>query len=460
MRILRRRYGHPVTSGRSVNATYLINLGFDRKRCKKYQSEQKTKNKTESIYPVPGKLNGFLLTRNSINGGGFYAIAYDEMEALGSTKAMIEEAMALQLKAPDNLLPHVLHFVLPRDAVREEDQWDHDGTFTEEYEDYTKEGLFCHGNGITASRMCPGGCGRFIIDCVPAGANDADPKDYCEYSVRKECKPKSRLSLNLFQIVNGKPAPLVRELGYDALFLLETTAEFTAPRILGELDAAANRLDGRIARLTGSLSFTINARRTGGGSVSVAHTGQVQIALDQIEISRRENEARQWRLEDLRAERGEIKMIAANDPQTEIIESLPPSGQDSQAEETTGPAPELAPTQSPQPTTTTANEPGLSSQSTDEWSDEYRAEMLDAYIQRLAADEEISVETAIRRVCDFEHNGKLMTCIVDVMWYLEGQDESKRKFRKALLRDLCQRLATEDQERFFSPQAGDENLPY
>src|SRR5690606_38352721 len=127
---------------------------------------------------------------------------------------------------------------------------------------------FCCGNGDKAVRKQKDGT-RKTIECVPMGKEGAPAEKFCPYSVPKmvtgkngkeykvtDCKGHARLTLCLYiEGDDGKPEPLCRELGWNARFRFDTSSGYSPMRILAELDAAANRCDGEIHLIRGSLTF-------------------------------------------------------------------------------------------------------------------------------------------------------------------------------------------------------------
>ena len=286
MRILRRKWGRESGGSQSLQATHRIVVGYD-KRAK------------DAMRPVPGKLAGFLLCRDSLGADNTPIVDMEAMITLGSDAAKITKAKAQELKAEPGLLPTDLHFVLTHDATPGPNGWNYPGVFEEEYQNWTKEGLYCKGNGEVAYRKQPDGSQK-TMECVPAGRADTEAKAYCPFSVDKTCKAHGRLILCLWKEgTNGKPEPLSKALGWQARFRLDSTSDSLGPRVLSELDLAAERTNGSLHGITGILSLQRQRKRyrgKDGGAVSI--TGQIMFTLSDGDISRRQAEVRNWMLQD------------------------------------------------------------------------------------------------------------------------------------------------------------------
>ena len=285
MRIKNRKWGWKSNEG-ALQATHLIKIGFD-------------KRPPSAIRPVPGKLAGFLICRDSLGPDNNPIIDMEAMIALGSDAAKIAKAKAAELKAEPGLLPTDLHFVLTHDAVPSGEGWGYPGTYNEEYACWNKDGKFCFGNGVTAQRKEADGTRR-VIDCVPVGRANTCAKEFCSFSVKKECKANGQLVLCLWKEgANGKPEPLSRALGFQTRYLVETSSDNFGPRVLSELDLAADRTHGILHGITGILSLQKQRKRyqgKEGGAVGIS--GQLMFTLSDSDISRREQEVRNWMLQD------------------------------------------------------------------------------------------------------------------------------------------------------------------
>jgi hypothetical protein len=301
MRIIHRKYGRDGQSTYATGATHVIKIGFDAR-------------KPGADRPVPGKLAGFLLCRDALDSSNNLIVDEEAMLALGKdyTAANITKAKQQGLKAEQGLLPNVLNFVIAHDAVKTPGGWSYQGTFGEAYDCWSKSGLFCSGNGDKAMRRQNDGTRKEII-CNPAGKDGVAADDFCKESVGKACKAHSRLVLCLFADgADGKPQPLSKALGWQARFRFDTSSEYNPIRIIQELDQAAERLNGRIAGITGTLTFQLQRKRYEGG---VSIVGQIMFQLSESDIRRREEQIWNRNLEYKRVEVGLLSHTPATQPE-------------------------------------------------------------------------------------------------------------------------------------------------
>lgn len=291
MRILHRRFGRDGKSPHATGATGVIKIGFD--------ARGRGDNR-----PKPGKLAGFLLCKDAIDGENNLMVDNAAMLALGAyDAATIAKAKSAGIKGV-GLLPTALNFVIVHEAMREvgSDGWQYPGTFEESYECWNGLGLFCAGDGSKARRKQDDQT-RKEVECVPVGREDHEAIEFCPYSVKKECKAHSRLILCLFTVdENGRPQPVNKSLGWNARYRFDTSSEYNAQRVLHELDMAAERLNGHIANITGTLVFAVQRKRTGLKDQPVGIVGQVMFQLSESDIRAREEKLRNYRLEDQRAQ--------------------------------------------------------------------------------------------------------------------------------------------------------------
>lgn len=279
-RIGKRRYGRDNSVVASTNATHAIKIGYN-------AGEDGERVK-------PGKLNGFLVFRDTLDARNKLVIDFNGMKRLGYSGEQIKQAMINGFKADPELLPQELHFVLMADAVNVDGQWVYPGIYSESYECYNKAGLFCHGDGTHATRKQDDGSKR-QIPCVPYGAAGDDPEDavdpslYCEFSgPDKPCKAHSRLIVCLYYLEGGRPVLVCPELGYQARYRFDTSSEYMGMGVLEVLDPVADRVRGRLNGITGTLLFQKKGRRTGNEKMAKSITGFVLFALDESSIRARE----------------------------------------------------------------------------------------------------------------------------------------------------------------------------
>lgn len=277
--IKRRRYGRKQGGPQSGVSTHSIKIGW-------------TKNTKDNRNKRPSKLPGFLICRDSRGDDGKPIIDYDSMMKLGCDSASIDQAIQKEIKAVGKL-PTKLDVALVANAERDKDgNWRFPGTFDEQYECWSKAGLFCYGDGETASRRDEEG-GRFSLPCVPVGTERIDGESYCPYSVDGSCKSHMRFSCIVFYTdEKGRCHGLSSAFGQSARYRLDSTSEYISMRLYDELSRAANRLDGWISGITGSLVFSVQQRRTGNPSGhAVGDCGNIALILNETDIAARETEA-------------------------------------------------------------------------------------------------------------------------------------------------------------------------
>jgi hypothetical protein len=110
-----------------------------------------------------------------------------------------------------------------------------------------------------------------------------------------DCKGSAQLMLCLYvEGEGGKHEPLCRELGWNGRFRFATASGYNPIGIVAALDAAANRCEGKIHLIRGTLSFGMKRRRIEGGPVVV---GQVGFSLSEEDIAAREREIHREKME-------------------------------------------------------------------------------------------------------------------------------------------------------------------
>lgn len=291
MRLKNRKYGRTEATVPGGSSTHIVKIGFDARN-------------PGDTYPRPGKYNGFVICRDRVGPDNNLIVDHAIMKRLDPTwtEAKLRQAQQQQLKAPDNLLPKTLHFVLGGAAVKDEDgDWNYPRIFSETLEWWGKIGLCCIGNGRTATRTNQDDRTKSKIECVPTGREGFSPDKYCPHSLPQgpkkvvDCKSHSRLMLHLYIIgADGKPEPLCREVGWTARFRFDTASGYNPLRILAELDAAADRCEGKIHLIRGTLSFGMQRKRYEGG---VSIVGQVMFSLSEEDIAARERELHRQKME-------------------------------------------------------------------------------------------------------------------------------------------------------------------
>lgn len=247
-------------------------------------------------YPI--KLPGLLLCKEAVGSDGRNVVDLAAMKRLGFTAAQIKEAIDNGEKAAANSLPTEITVRIAHHAKWSGDEesgyWTFPGTFDESYQCWKKDGLFCHGDGHMAQRTQKDGT-KSRIDCIPVGVGNADPEDYCPISVAGDCKPKGRLIVRpcIFReaterdIERGTPSwdriePLLETGG---LARLDTGSDRSLMGIGEVLAEAADRLRGKLAGLSGTLSVRLQRRRTKEGPVNVP---AISLAFNEEEMIARE----------------------------------------------------------------------------------------------------------------------------------------------------------------------------
>ena len=452
-RIKHRKFGRTADSIQAASATHRIVIGFDAR-------------KPGADRSFPGKLRGFLIVRDSIGPDGAPIIDQPCMQRLGVSTEAIAEAKTKQLKAPDGLLPQSLQFVLMSDARRTADGWEYPGTFGEAFECWNKNGLFCTGDGETFSRKREDG-GRDHGECRPMGKDDDPP--YCQYSVSGECKGHSRLILCL--VLDNRESgprflPLDPMAGLEARFRFDSSSGYNPQAILAELDRAADRLNGRIAGISGRLTFAVRKRRSPQG---VGIVGQVTLALSEIDIYQREQQLYQERL----AERGisapghaplliqqpmdvplePPRQIAAPDDRARVDQQLEDALEDGEIEDGDGAADdewiepdEVDAEQPPEPAPLT-----VESASDDELGD-----ALWRYCLAMGAGVAADAEAVLSELASFKgkKSGKAFA-ITNIGWFFADDEHMPGADRLKYLRRVCGKLAENPEFELLRIGAGE-----
>lgn len=438
-RIKERRYGRTGDTPLAMSATGRIKIGFDKKGT---DLDHRKKGREHSL---PGKLPGFLLCRDSIGPDGNLVVDDQAMKMLGVTASAIKAAKAKELKADPGILPTALRFVIINNAIATADGWTYPSTYGEEFECWSKGGLYCHGDGEKAMRKQGDGT-RLEIECVPIGREGKEASEFCEYSGDKRCKPISRLVLCLYAIgEDGQTLPLDARLGSTGRWRFDTSSEYIAIGFVGMLDNAAARLKGNLSGLTGTLNYNIKSRRTGNEEHPVGRVGQVTMQLDEGEIQRREQllhpqletpepvkqiEAAERSLEQQVKEWPE--KACDKPPLGEVVVNPPPEEEDLPPED---PAEEA---DTPQD--------DYNSLSIEGKDDLLLAESLGQFIINRADAEARPVEEVTRAFLWLDRGGQRIV-IESVGYFLKGDGEQAEMRIKAL-REICRRMFDNKVEGF------------
>jgi len=411
MRIINRRFGRECLSVQGTGATHRICIGFDNRY---------SQPKDKQAYPFPGKLPGFLLNKDALGGDGLPIVDWEAMKSIGDyTEQKLADAKKGQMKSGPGLLPTVLHFIIINDAKHGLGGWEYPGTYGEALECWNKSGLFCSGDGSTASRKQADGTKK-TMDCVPIGRTGSEAGDFCPESVRGECKSHGRVILCLFEVdENGEPQPLSKSYGWDARYRLDTSSENFAPTALAALDSAADRTNGIIHGLTGILSYQIQKKRHAKG---VGITGQVVFAILAADISDREQQLWNRHLE-------ETKVLAIEAPKEP--EGTPnPFGADE--------APEPTPNAPPEPEIIDGEEITEPIKVADA-TDDQLAQSLSAW----AGTAEAFPEKVIIHFQEEKSGNAKHFKVPNPDWFFAGQAGKNATKRHGYLRDICEGLEDE-----------------
>ncbi|NQU43204.1 hypothetical protein HQ520_07950 [bacterium] len=431
-RIQKRKHGRTSDSLHASSATHVIKIGFDMR-------------KPGDARPVPGKLRGFLLCRDSLGQDNNLQIDLDAMQTLGVGEQQIAQAKAGQLKAAPGLLPTELNFVLVHDAIRAPGgTWEYPGTFGESYECWNKAGLFCFGDGVVAQRRQDDRT-RAKIDCVPVGREDTEAKEFCKQSVGKECKAHSRLILCLFSAdADNRPQPLSKALGWQARYRFDTSSEYNPMRILADLDAAADRCNGKLHGLTGTLNCNLQKKRYEGG---VAPVMQIMFQISEADIREREASLRQMYLEDRRV----LALPAPEEaPETSPFEEAVSehTGFTVEPEQVESPEDEIAAAEF------STDEPFSEEAETEPEAEQDPADPLDGYSDETLADS-LSAFAAdhLGDYAGYEYVGQktgktIRKPIENIDWFFDGQPGVKDRARRDLLRQICRDLLANPKVKF------------
>lgn len=460
MRLKNRKHGRTTETVQGGSSTHIVKIGFD------------ARNQGDT-YPCPGKYNGFVICRDRVGPDNNLIVDHAIMRRLDPqwSEAKLKQAQSQQLKAPDELLPKTLHFVLIGNAVKDEDgEWNYPRTFGESLQWWGKAGLTCIGNGRTALRTQDDRTKR-KMECVPVGREGFPAEKFCPHSMPQgpkkvtDCKSHARLMLCLYiDGPDGKAEPLCRELGWDGRYKFDTASGYNPLYILTELDAAANRCEGKIHLIRGTLSFAMKRRRYEGG---VSIVGQVMFSLNEQDIAERERELHRQKMEregrvlQYEAPRA-VAMIGADIPETPTIDpeeelqaaaaaaqmSDPPwpsdgedPGDDDFGDESSADEPQDV---TPEP------EPASDHVPVDEATAEQLLSALDAYCRQCATEEASAPREVWNRVVVLEKNDGT-TVSPSQGWFMAGETEDGKAKRLEALRRVCRELEMNDMRFFVQP---------
>lgn len=441
-----RRYGRIEGDSQGDLATHRITIGWDRRA-------------DGADKPFPGRLPGFLITRDTLGPDGRWIIDWPAMRMLGDYTP--EKFAAIwkhkdTLAAPPDLLPQTLRFVLMNDALVVPGGFSYPGTIAEEYQLYNSQGRFCHGDGDTASRKRGDG-GQERIQCNPIGKMGCT--EFCPFSVKGECKSRSRVLLCLYTLDSEANRQLLApSLGETARFRWETSSEYNSINILETLDRVAERLYApdlwpnsvSLKYLTGVLTFSVRKRVSPkGGKVKVQ---QVGFSIDESAIVAREEKIQAEREKQIDRQIEyhktgfEPKLIAAP-VSTPGLTADPQPVERPQTMTTTVPQPQPVYEQ-PDYTQTddqqadddpfTGEPEGLTIDNADPLE---LADALTRYLEARGTAESVSDEVILSTIAAFNVRGKTYHA-ESVDWYFaeEGKDARKHGARMRILRDTCHRI--------------------
>ncbi len=458
-----RRFGRIEGDSMGDLATHRIAIGWDTRAA-------------GADRPSPGRLPGFLITRDTLGADGRWAIDWSAMALLGDyTAEKFKQIWSLKdtLAAPPDLLPQTLRFVIMHDALVTPSGFAYPGTVAEEYQLYTTQGRLCHGDGMTAKRKRGDG-GVDVISCDPMGKDGC--AEFCPYSVRGECKPRARLLVCLYTLnEKGERKLLAPTLGETARFRWETSSEYNSMNVLDALDRVAERLyapdlwPGKVwmKYLTGVLSFSVRKRISPkGGKVKVQ---QVGFSIDESAIVAREQEIQAERERRLSRQLEyhnagfEPKLLATRsgpsvrvnyaDPQpvTTTSNSQPvtaataPTYQDGRTDSEDPPWADAPPSDEQQAEELAGVENAVNAPESDpieQASDSQLLMALDRYCEARGEAESISNEAVLGTVASYRQKGKEWP-IQSLDWFLayQGKDERQHAARMKVLRRVCSQIA-------------------
>lgn len=275
-----RRWGRGTDSRPRLRGRRIIKIGW--------------KGKSRDGKEIPVKLAGFLICFDSVDAKtGRLKIDYEAMRLLGYGPEQIQIGLEKHFNAPDGCLPDTLHFAYWNDAVKGRDgKWTYPKNLIESYQLWGKDGLKCHGDGCTAWRKQPDGTEKEIA-CVPHGKMGADPSTFCEFSgpgapKNEVCKDRPAFAACLIYFdENRRPRPLFPDLGMNGTAVLHTTSEHFGVDSFTEMDEAADRLNGNLCGINGTMTLIRKERRAADGKKIVGH---VSLSLDQRTIIERERQ--------------------------------------------------------------------------------------------------------------------------------------------------------------------------
>jgi len=423
---MKKRYRFARDKKASDGTTHRIQIG-----CKK---------KSRNGKDIPAKLPGFLIHLDTLDENNKFVLDQEAMGFYGVTDEDIALAKSKGTKAPVGTLPTALHFYLPKNAERQPDgSWDFPGIFSAAYQCWEKDGLFCEGDGDQANRRQKDGTTK-KVSCCPAGVEAVEGETYCPHSVEGKCKSHMRLIVTLSQgIKNGDPKPLSRALGFDARYRFETSNDTSEIQMLSVLKSAAERTEGRIGWISGTLTYVVRGRRRAPGSdMAVSMVGQVVMSLSEMDIAYKEQQTHNRFVEMANAGQGALPapvaeetapinaeaLVYDNAPEPDPNEPPPEEPVDVEAEVVA----EAAPTVEAE-----AEEPISIRNAT---FDQLKTALTDYLGQH---------DLEMREVAFYDH-GKdysgepLRIQINNWDWFNEGATDQKKLNRQEHLRDICELL--------------------
>lgn len=293
MSIKNHRFGRETTSQASVVPSHIVKIGWDRRYIPGVTFKPSKPGAEKHKHPA--RLSGFVLCRDSKNEGGTYKIAYDCMEKLGVAKDAVHAGLAAGLRGTQ--LPVSLPILLLADAVRVGPRWEFPH-LKDSYMCRDRAGMpWCTGDGVEAKRKSdkvPGVLDR--VSCDPIGSLQTQPASEgglghtpCEYSVNRVCGVTCSF---IFAVIfrdpqTGRWCPITDSA--NSRWIVKTGSEWGAIAIKGELERAADVLNGRIAYLPGWLNVTVRERKAAGkdGNMQTGLVPTLSLVLDEQAIQDR-----------------------------------------------------------------------------------------------------------------------------------------------------------------------------
>jgi hypothetical protein len=220
----------------------------------------------------PFKMNGFYIRRKDFDPTTKeFRIDEQAMQSISpgfsteKLKALIRETINQRKQfMPEGILPREIHGRIADNAVRRDDGWHYPALYSEQFlkfdDDKGSCGVvpFCTGDGCKAKRLQLDGTFK-VMECNPIGKN-VPAEQLCKYSANKTCKLNMAFAGTLTQGPESEK-PINQALGHSAKYVFTSTGRHNANTFIRVLDQAAAFLNGRLAGIRFSLSFSFIPRK-------------------------------------------------------------------------------------------------------------------------------------------------------------------------------------------------------